>query len=132
MVRLVRIILAVAAFLAVSCHVIASWTLLHRMVWREDTVRRPWRMLAGTPFLRDVGPDAAVAGLRSGDEVVSVGGMQHEGLNDYALTLAKHAAGKQLAVEWLLLVSFLTPVACLVVGFGVAYIRPRFFREWIV
>jgi sigma-B regulation protein RsbU (phosphoserine phosphatase) len=159
MVRLLRVLLAAAALLALSYHALASWTLMSRMVWRDDAVRRPWRMMPGAPFIRDVAPEAAEIGLRAGDELVALEGRRYEGLTDLEVALAGRAPGEKLRVEWLrdgqafqgtvtlralgrprsvslavtgLLVSFFTPAACLIVGFGVVFLRPRDPRAWIV
>lgn len=159
MVTLLRFLLAGAALLALSYHTFASWTLMSRMVWKDDAVRRPWRMLPGTPFIRDVGPEAARIGIQAGDELVSLQGRRYEGLTDFEIVLAGRSPGDHLQVEWLreghefagtltletlgrpqsmslaatgLLVSFVTPVACLAVGFGVVFLRPRDPRAWIV
>jgi hypothetical protein len=101
MVTLVRILLAAAAAIALSYHGFASWTLLTRTLWNEEAVQRPWRMMPGTPMVREVGPEAAEIGMKAGDEVVAVAGHQYYGLTDLEIALAGRRPGDKLAVEWL-------------------------------
>lgn len=159
MVTIVRILLAVLAFSALGYHFAASWTLLTRVVWNEQAVARPFRALPGTPFVREVSPAALEIGLRSGDEILQLDGIDYGGLADYEQILSRHRPGEALKVRWLReaktfegevlleatpekqsgafrfvspIVSLITPAACLIVGFGVVLIRPRDPRAWIV
>ncbi len=154
-----RILLTLLATGAFAYQFYSAWALLNEVVWNPQRVQRPWHMQTGTSAVRETGPAADAAGLRAGDQILALAGEPYDGLNDFERALNSRRPGDSLKVRWrsaervregvlrldavsqsqtwvgsvvAVVVNLLTPAACLIVGFGVALIRPLDRKAWIV
>ena len=150
-----RIALAVLAIAAFTYQMAASRNLIDDALLGQGLLRAPFRLQPGKPVVAQPNAVAAAAGLNPGDTIVELNGAVLDGMND----VRRAVAGEQpMKVRWLhngqmkfgtipletltpteltnalvvIVTTILTPMVCLIIGFGVAAIRPRDANAWIL
>ncbi len=118
-------------------------------------VRAPFRLHPGHPVVDRPNAAAQAAGLSSGDTIVELNGEVLDGANDVRRAVATE---KPIKVKWIhngqsrtatipletlapteltnplvvIVTTILTPLICLIIGFGVAAIRPSDGNAWLL
>ncbi len=129
--------------------------------WQDDRgiPEAPFDLRRASTVIRTVDSGAVAAGLRSGDQVLEIGGVRLTGRFALERALADVHPGQRLPIRWQrdgqelrgeievrfrtvprsaiiflldLVTQFLTPGLCLVVGLSVVAIRPRDPNAWLL
>ncbi len=154
--RLLLLVLGVVAF---GYQGLLSWNLISDEFGEGPVLRQPFRMPGGSDVVARVQPEAAEAGLKVGDRLLAVAGKPYRGWHDLDRAYAALQPGGTLAVRWqgeageregaikvafeprqpvstglavIVVSGMVTPLLCLVTGFGVTAIRPRDRNAWTV
>lgn len=150
-----RLALAVVGIAAVTYQVAASRSLIDDVLLGHGLLRAPFRLHPGTPMVLQPNHVAAAAGLQQGDTIIELNGAVLDGMNDVRRAVANE---EPMKIRWLhngemrfgtiplerlapteltnalvvIVTTILTPMVCLIIGFGVAAIRPRDGNAWIL
>jgi sigma-B regulation protein RsbU (phosphoserine phosphatase) len=132
---------------------------LHDVLWDKTKVPL-FTMQLATDRVAYADKDAAAAGIHKGDEILAIDGRPYHGLGDWAQPMAETAAGHDISVTmrsadsggaehtvvlpvrpkqidyWEILAEstlyFLLPGVCVLLGFWVAFQRPRDPMAWLL
>lgn len=133
----------------------ASWLLLRLVGRSEPAAGAPFSTVGGSDRVSAFGEAAGRAGLARGDRVIAVAGRPYRGRSVLVDALERARPGEALAVTieraasgetvtlavplpelrpprlvFLLTLGLLNPALCLLLGFGVALLRPLDGRAW--
>lgn len=153
-----RFALALLAVVALGFQTWMSVILMGQVFGGGPRAKGPFQIREGTRVVQTVNPRAGAKGLRAGDEILEVEGTPYDGSNDLLRALNEQKPGDTLGLKWrrdgvereseidldfsdnnpfaddlvAVVAGVLTPLACLLVGFGVTLIRPHDRRAWIL
>jgi sigma-B regulation protein RsbU (phosphoserine phosphatase) len=153
--RTSRILLVPLLLLALAYQLRHAWATLELMFAASRQSAVDLGIRDGSNEVAWVGDDAARAGLRPGDRLLGVAAQPYTGRGVLRRALATSAAGGALRVSvardgdtvelklpllplsrppvyQLLLLELFTPLLCVALGFGVAFVRPRDPRAWLL
>src|SRR5258706_5252994 len=121
--------------------------------------RKPVALRPMSDMIARVAPEAADTGIKRGDRLLAVNGRAYTGESVLSRAVATAAAGKSVTLRFLALpenvertesvrlepervprgtlllrveFSLLTPLLCILLGFWVAFLRPRDYEAWIL
>jgi len=159
--RLPYLALALLFVWAAAVEIRAGMDIIGGVLDRENSTRAPFQIAAYSDQVASVRPEAASAGLLERDRILAVQGVPYTGEAVLARALAPLKPGQVLVVEvapdegsparktvsialpgfppatWMagivaVMAGVVTPVTCLLLGFFVAFLRPRDPLAWIL